>query len=60
MKRCEAEWLPARAAGVQAVVREMCGGCPCEMGIPCPLFARRGSTAGAAACEHGEVVPIPA
>jgi hypothetical protein len=39
MKRCEKEWTPVRAAGLQALVRELCGFCPCENGIPCPLFA---------------------
>ena len=38
MKRCEREWTPERAAGVQAQVRAVCGFCPCEQGIPCPLF----------------------
>lgn len=39
MKRCETEWTPAHAAGMQGLVRELCGFCPCENGIPCPLFA---------------------
>lgn len=41
MKRCEAEWTPAKAEAVQAVLRKVCGACPCEQGIPCPLFAPR-------------------
>ena len=38
MKRCERELDAATAAGVQAVVRKMCGRCLCESGEQCPLF----------------------
>ena len=42
MLRCEHEWTPEKAAGVQALVRAMNGGvAPCETGLPCPLLPPR-------------------
>jgi hypothetical protein len=59
MKRCEREWEPARAAAVQAMVREMCGRCLCETGERCPLFAYKEDRAGTAtASPSGESVRI--
>lgn len=55
MKRCEREWTPARAEGVQAVVKELCGFCPCESGIPCPLFERRPARADEAVRDRGSI-----
>jgi hypothetical protein len=39
MKRCEREWDAATAAGVQRLVKELCGRCLCETGDQCPLFS---------------------
>ena len=38
MKRCERELDAATAAGVQAMMRKLCGRCMCESGEQCPLF----------------------
>lgn len=61
MKRCEREWEPARAAAVQAMVREMCGRCLCETGDRCPLFSYREDRAvHATADPHAQPLRIGA
>ena len=56
MKRCEAELVATRAAGVQALVKRMCGGCPCEQGISCPLFPAKVARIGVQVEEDAERV----
>lgn len=53
-KRCEREWDAATAAGVQTLVRELCGRCLCEDGLQCPLFSY-----GRREVEAGEVEALP-
>lgn len=59
LKRCERELDAVTAAGVQAMVRKLCGRCLCESGEQCPLFRYAPAEAVTPRTEWDRVVLDP-